>query len=67
MASWTKAFSGQPQRPDLGAIVASGLFDECASAVAAVAAAGVDGQLPAGAAEEMFTARAETSRAAVDD
>jgi hypothetical protein len=40
---WTKAFTGQPQRPDLEAIVASGLFDECASAVAAVAAAGVEG------------------------
>jgi hypothetical protein len=43
MTSWSKAFSGQPQRPDLAAIVASGLFDECASAVAAVAAAGVEG------------------------
>ena len=40
---WNKAFTGQPQRPDLEAIVASGLFDECASAVAAVAAAGVEG------------------------
>ena len=40
---WTKGFAGQPQRPDLEAIVASGLFDECASAVAAVAAAGVEG------------------------
>ena len=39
----TKPFHGQPQRPDLEAIVASGLFDECASAVAAVAAAGVEG------------------------
>jgi hypothetical protein len=39
----TKAFSGQPQRPDLEAIVTSGLFDECVSAVAAVAAAGVEG------------------------
>jgi hypothetical protein len=38
-----KAFAGQPQRPDLDAIVASGLFDECANAVAAVAAAGVEG------------------------
>ena len=43
MSSWSKAFSGQPQRPDLAAMVASGLFDECASAVAAVAAAGVEG------------------------
>jgi hypothetical protein len=43
VANWTKVFAGQPQRPDLEAIVASGLFDECASAVAAVAAAGVEG------------------------
>ena len=43
MSNWTKVFSGQPQRPDLEAMVASGLFDECISAVAAVAAAGVDG------------------------
>ena len=40
---WNKAFSGQPQRPDLEAFVASGLFDECISAVAAIAAAGVEG------------------------
>ena len=38
-----KAFLDQAQRPDLEAIVASGLFDECVSAVAAVAAAGVEG------------------------
>ena len=43
LIGWNKAFSGQPQRPDLEAIVASGLFDECASAVAAVAAGGVEG------------------------
>ena len=43
VANWTKGFAGQPQRPDLEAVVASGLFDECASAVAAVAAAGVEG------------------------
>ena len=43
VANWNKAFTGQPQRPDLEAIVASGLFDECASAVAAVAAAGEEG------------------------
>ena len=43
VVNWTKVFTGQPQRPDLEAIVASGLFDECASAVAAVAAAGVEG------------------------
>jgi hypothetical protein len=43
VAGWTRGFTGQPQRPDLEAIVASGLFDECASAVAAVAAAGVEG------------------------
>ena len=41
--NWTKGFGGQPQRPDLEAVVASGLFDECASAVAAVAAAGEEG------------------------
>ena len=38
-----KGFYGQPQRPDLEAFVASGLFDECISAVAAIAAAGVEG------------------------
>ncbi len=38
-----KAFAGQPQRPDLEAMVGLGLFDECASAVAAVAAAGPEG------------------------
>lgn len=43
MTGWSKAFVGQAQRPDLEAIVASGLFDECISAVAAVAAAGVEG------------------------
>ena len=43
VVDWTKGFAGQPQRLDLEAIVASGLFDECASAVAAVAAAGVEG------------------------
>ena len=43
VANWAKGFAGQPQRPDLEAMVASGLFDECASAVAAVAAAGVEG------------------------
>ena len=43
MTSFAKAFAGQPQRPDLEAMVASGLFDECISAVAAVAAAGVEG------------------------
>jgi hypothetical protein len=42
VVSFSKGFSGQPQRPDLEAIVASGLFDECASAVAAVAAGGVE-------------------------
>ena len=43
LGNLTKLFSGQPQRPDLEAIVASGLFDECASAMAAVAAGGVEG------------------------
>jgi hypothetical protein len=41
--NWIKLFTGQPQRPDLEAIVMSGLFDECAGAVAAVAATGVEG------------------------
>ena len=36
-------FYGQPHRPDLEAIVASGLFEECANGVASFAAAGVDG------------------------
>ena len=39
----TKAFSGQAERPDLAACVASGLFDICVEVVAAFAAAGVDG------------------------
>jgi hypothetical protein len=38
-----KLFAGQLQRPDLEAIVASGLFEECAGAVAAVGAAGTEG------------------------
>jgi hypothetical protein len=38
-----KAFFGQASRPDLVACVASGLFDLCIEAVAAFAAAGVDG------------------------
>jgi hypothetical protein len=38
-----RLFAGQPQRPDLEAFVASGLFEECARAVAAFAAAGVEG------------------------
>eukprot|EP01046_Picozoa_sp_COSAG06_P055669 COSAG06_NODE_10305_length_1715_cov_4.574362_1_plen_172_part_00 len=38
-----KLFAGQPQRPDLEAIVASGLFEECAAAVAAVGAASTEG------------------------
>ena len=42
MGNWTRAFAGQLQRRDLEALVASGLFDECANAVAAVAAAGVE-------------------------
>jgi hypothetical protein len=43
ICNWNKSFVGQAQRPDLEAIVASGLFDESATAVAAVAAAGVEG------------------------
>jgi hypothetical protein len=38
-----KLFAGQLQRPDLEAIVASGLFEEGAAAVAAVGAAGTEG------------------------
>ena len=41
--NWFKLFYGQSHRPDLEAIVASGLFEECASGVASFAAAGVDG------------------------
>jgi hypothetical protein len=41
--NWNKSFVGQAQRPDLEAMITSGLFDESASAVAAVAAAGVEG------------------------
>ena len=43
IGSWYKLFDGQSQRPDLEAIVASGLFEECANGVASFAAAGVDG------------------------
>ena len=42
LTNWCKLFLGQPQRPDLEALVASGLFEECASAVVAFAAAGVE-------------------------
>ena len=38
-----KLFAGQLQRPDLEAIVASGLFEECACGLASFAAAGMDG------------------------
>ena len=41
--NWCKLFYGQSHRPDLEAIVASGLFEECANGVASFAAAGVDG------------------------
>ena len=43
LATWCKLFLGQPQRPDLEALVASGLFEECVSAVVAFAAAGTEG------------------------
>ena len=43
IVNWCKLFHGQPHRPDLEAIVASGLFEECANGVASFAAAGVDG------------------------
>ena len=39
----TSFFAGQAERPDLAAIVASGLFDICIEIVVAFAAAGVDG------------------------
>ena len=43
LTQWCKLFLGQPQRPDLKALVASGLFEECVSAVVAFAAAGAEG------------------------
>ena len=43
LTNWCKLFLGQPQRPDLEALVASGLFEECVSAVVAFAAAGAEG------------------------
>ena len=43
LANWCKLLLGQPQRPDLEALVASGLFEECVSAVVAFAAAGAEG------------------------
>ena len=43
LTNMVKLFTGQPQRPDLEAIVASGLFEECVDAVAAVGAAGTEG------------------------
>ena len=38
-----RLFNGQSHRPDLEAIIASGLFEECASGVASFAVAGEDG------------------------
>jgi hypothetical protein len=38
-----KLFRGQSARPDLAALVSSGVFDQCLGAVSAVAAAGADG------------------------
>ena len=40
---WCKLFYGQSHRPDLDAIVASGLFEDCANGVESFVAAGVDG------------------------
>ena len=40
VGTWDKLFYGQSHRPDLEAIVASGLFEECASGVASLT--GVD-------------------------
>ena len=45
IADWMKLFTGQSHRPDLDAVVSSGLFDECASGVASFAVAGVDGSV----------------------
>ena len=39
----TRAFAGRAERPDLAAIVASGLFDICVEATEAFAAAGAEG------------------------
>ena len=41
--NWFRLFYGQSHRPDLEAVVASGLFEECANGVASFAAAGVGG------------------------
>ena len=43
ITDWARLFNGQSHRPDLEAIVSSGLFEECASGVASFAVAGVDG------------------------
>ena len=43
LGNWMRLFYSQSHRPDLEAIVASGLFEECANGVASFAAAGVDG------------------------
>ena len=43
ICNWMRLFNGQSHRPDLEAIVSSGLFEECASGVASLAVAGVDG------------------------
>ena len=43
ITNWVRLFNGQSHRPDLEAIVSSGLFEECASGVASLAVAGVDG------------------------
>jgi len=43
MTYLARPFQGQESRPDVAACLASGFFDWCVEAVAAVAAAGVDG------------------------
>ena len=43
IANLVRLFNGQSHRPDLEAIVSSGLFEEFASGVASLAVAGVDG------------------------
>ena len=45
VVNWNKLFNGQSHRPDLEAIVASGLFEECACGVASLTAAGRAGDV----------------------
>eukprot|EP01043_Picozoa_sp_COSAG02_P027480 COSAG02_NODE_1624_length_11594_cov_6.314833_10_plen_141_part_00 len=43
ISNWLRLFAGQTQRPDVKAIVAAGMFEECVSGIASFAAAGVEG------------------------